>query len=49
VNVTFIAIYFFITILLSGVRLSPLDSVATTGLLYQLQMISDGDCEQLIE
>jgi hypothetical protein len=26
------------------VRLSPSGSVATTGLLYQTQMIDDGDC-----
>jgi hypothetical protein len=30
--------------LLSGVRLSPLGTAATTGLLYQPQMIYDGDC-----
>jgi hypothetical protein len=29
---------------LSGVRLSPLGTTATTGLLYQLQMIDVGDC-----
>jgi hypothetical protein len=34
----------FFIILLSGVRLSPLGSAATTGLLYQPQMIHDGDC-----
>jgi hypothetical protein len=34
----------FITIILSGVRLSPLGTEATTGLLYQPQMIDDGDC-----
>jgi hypothetical protein len=28
----------------NGVRLSPLGTVATTGLLYQPQMIDDGDC-----
>jgi hypothetical protein len=33
--------FFFI---LSGVRLSPLGTAATTGLLYQPQMIDDGDC-----
>jgi hypothetical protein len=33
----------FIIIVLSGVRLSPLATAATTGLLYQPQMI-DGDC-----
>jgi hypothetical protein len=29
---------------LSGVRLSPLGTAATTGLFYQPQMIDDGDC-----
>jgi hypothetical protein len=33
-----------IIIILSGVRLSPLGSAATTGLLHQPQMIDDGDC-----
>jgi hypothetical protein len=28
----------------SGVRMSTLGTVATTGLLYQPQMIDDGDC-----
>jgi hypothetical protein len=36
--------YFFIIIILSGVRLSPLGTVANTGLLYQPWMIDDGDC-----
>jgi hypothetical protein len=31
-------------IILSGVRLSPLGTAATTGLLYQPQMIDEGDC-----
>jgi hypothetical protein len=31
----------FIIIILSGVRLSPLGTAATTGLLYQPQMIHD--------
>jgi hypothetical protein len=31
-------------IILSGVRLSLLGTAATTGLLYQPQMIDDGDC-----
>jgi hypothetical protein len=31
-------------IILSGVRQSPLGTTATTGLLYQPQMIDDGDC-----
>jgi hypothetical protein len=33
-----------ITATLSGVRLSPFGTAATTGLLYQPQMIDDGDC-----
>jgi hypothetical protein len=37
-------IYFFIIICLSGVRLSPLGTAATTGLFYQPQIIDDGDC-----
>jgi hypothetical protein len=32
------------SIILSGVRLSPLGTAATTGLFYQLQTINDGDC-----
>jgi hypothetical protein len=40
--------YYFI-IVLSGVRLSPLGTAATSGLLYQPQMIDDGDVEQLVE
>jgi hypothetical protein len=31
-------------IILSGVRLSPLGTAVTIGLLYQLQMIGDGIC-----
>jgi hypothetical protein len=31
-------------IIISGVRLSPLGTAATTGLLYQPQMIDGGDC-----
>jgi hypothetical protein len=34
----------FYFIILSGVRLSPLGTAATTGLLYQPQMIDDGHC-----
>jgi hypothetical protein len=34
----------FVIIILSGVRLSPLGTAATTGLLYQPQMVDDGDC-----
>jgi hypothetical protein len=30
--------------ILSGVRLSPLGTAATSGLLYQPQKIDDGDC-----
>jgi hypothetical protein len=33
-----------IIIIISGVRLSPLATAATTGLLYQPQMIDDGEC-----
>jgi hypothetical protein len=36
-----------IIIILSGVRLSPLGTAVTTGLLYQPQMIDDGDCEAI--
>jgi hypothetical protein len=35
-------IFFFL--ILSRVRLSPLGTAATTGLLYQPQKIDDGDC-----
>jgi hypothetical protein len=31
-------------IILSGVRLSPLGIAATTGLVYQPQMIDNSDC-----
>jgi hypothetical protein len=34
----------FLFLILSGVRLSPLGTAATSGLLYQLQMIGEGDC-----
>jgi hypothetical protein len=34
-------------IILSGVRLSPLGTAATTGLLYRPQMIDDGDCGEI--
>jgi hypothetical protein len=37
--------YFFIVV--SGVRLSPLGTAATTGLLYQAQMIDDSDCGEI--
>jgi hypothetical protein len=37
--------YFFIIV--SGLRLSPLGTAATTGLLYQPQMIDDGDCGEI--
>jgi hypothetical protein len=33
-----------VIIILSGVRLSPLGTAATTGLLCQSQMKDDGDC-----
>jgi hypothetical protein len=35
---------FLLLFLLIGVRLSPLGTAATVGLLYQPQMIDDGDC-----
>jgi hypothetical protein len=34
----------FFIVILSGVRLSSLGTAATIGLLYQPQMIDDGDC-----
>jgi hypothetical protein len=34
----------FFLIILSGVRLNPLGTAATTGPMYQPQMIDDGDC-----
>jgi hypothetical protein len=37
----------FLSIILSGVRLIPLGIAATTGLLYQPQMIDDGACETI--
>jgi hypothetical protein len=39
-----IVLFLFTIIILSGVRLSPFGTVATTGLLYQPQRIDDGDC-----
>jgi hypothetical protein len=36
--------YFFIIIIVCEVRLSRLGTATTTGLLYQSQMIDDGDC-----
>jgi hypothetical protein len=33
-----------IIIIISGVKLSPLGTTANIGLLYQHQMIDDGDC-----
>jgi hypothetical protein len=36
--------YYFIINILSGVRLSPLRTAATSGLLYQPQMLGEGDC-----
>jgi hypothetical protein len=40
----FIIIIIIIIVVVSAVRLSPLGAAATTGLLYQPQMIDDGDC-----
>jgi hypothetical protein len=34
-------------IILSGERPSPLGTMATTGLLYQPQVIDDGDCGEI--
>jgi hypothetical protein len=39
--------YYFLLLLLVGVRLSPLGTAATTGLLYQPQMIDDGNCGEI--
>jgi cytochrome b subunit of formate dehydrogenase len=39
-----IIIIIIIIIIISGVILNPLGTAATTGLLYQSQMIDDGDC-----
>jgi hypothetical protein len=36
-----------IIIIIIGVRLSPLGTAATVGLLYQPQMIDDGDSEAI--
>jgi hypothetical protein len=43
-NISDIALFLLFFIILIGVRLSPLGTTATTGLLYQPQMIDDGDC-----
>jgi hypothetical protein len=43
-TMVFLEIFFFIV---SGVRLSPLGTAATTGLLYQPQLIDDGDCGEI--
>jgi hypothetical protein len=39
--------HFFIIIILSEVRLSPLGTAATISPLYQPQMINDGDCGEM--
>jgi hypothetical protein len=39
-----VVIYRTANIIISRVRLSPLGTAATTGLLYQPQMIDDGGC-----
>jgi hypothetical protein len=36
--------YYYYFIIVSGVRLSPLGTAATTEIFYQPQMIDDGDC-----
>jgi hypothetical protein len=38
----------FFIIILSGVRLSPLGTAATIGLLYEPQIIDDGDCGAIV-
>jgi hypothetical protein len=38
---------FFVIIILIGVRLSPLGTAATSGLLYQLQIIDEGDLGEI--
>jgi hypothetical protein len=38
------AVNFFHIYFLSGVRLSPIDTATTTGLLYQPQMTDDDEC-----
>jgi hypothetical protein len=38
-----------IIIIISGVRLSPPGTATTTGLLYRLQTIDDGDCGAIDE
>jgi hypothetical protein len=43
----FPSVRYFVIIVLSGVRLSPHGTAATTGLLYQPQMIDDGDCRTI--
>jgi hypothetical protein len=43
-NYTLFIYYLLFFILLSGVRLSPLGTAATTALLYQPQMMDHGDC-----
>jgi hypothetical protein len=40
-------VFKFFIIVISGVRLSPLGTAATTGLLYQPQMIDDCDCGEI--
>jgi hypothetical protein len=39
----------FFVVVLSGVRDCPLGTAATIGLLYQPQMIDDGDCGAIVE
>jgi hypothetical protein len=40
-------LYYFFIIILSGVRLSPLGTAAIPDLLYEPQMIDDGDCRTI--
>jgi hypothetical protein len=42
-----VGIIIIIIIIVCEVRLSPLGTAATTGLLYQPQMIDEGDCGEI--
>jgi hypothetical protein len=43
-KIPFKSLFIIIIIIISGVRLSPLGTAATSGLLYKPQMIDEGDC-----
>jgi hypothetical protein len=46
---TYGIVFIVIIIILCEVRLSPLSTAATTGLLYQPQMIDDGKCGEIVD